>query len=113
MSVIDVIRGDDESIQLTFTDVNDNVIDLTGSTVFFTVKRKIEDTDDDAVIKKEVSVFAAPTTGVAIITLTDDDTNLTSGVYYYDVQLVDQAGLVSSIRQDKFKVHKDVTIRIT
>lgn len=112
MTEIEVIRGDDVTLTLTFTDKNGVIIDLTNSTVFFTVKRKVSDTDANALISKTITSFAAPTTGVCTVSLTDTDTNLSSGVYYYDVQLVDATGLVSSIEKDKFVVIKDITTRI-
>lgn len=113
MTEIEVIRGDDVTLTLTFTDNDGNAIDLTSGTVFFTVKKKASDTDENALIKKNISIFSAPTTGIMNLSLTDEDTDLASGVYYYDVQFIDSAGSVSSVQRDRFTVIKDITIRIS
>jgi len=47
-SNIVVYRGDDFSTQLIFTDDNEAVIDITGWTIFFTVKKKVTDSDSNA-----------------------------------------------------------------
>ena len=60
---MEVIRRDDCDFELTFKDVDGNVINLTGSTVFFTVKRHVDDDDDDAVISKTITSFEDPTSG--------------------------------------------------
>ena len=113
MKKIEVKRGDSATFDITFTDDDDVAIDLTNGTVFFTVKRKVTDTDAEAVISEESSVFEAPLTGVAIISLAPADTAELEGVYSYDVQLKDNDGNISSSDKGKFVILKDVTIRTT
>ena len=113
MEKITVKRGDSTTFDITFTDDDDAVIDLTSSTVFFTVKRKVTDTDAEAIIKKETSAFDDPLTGVAIISLAPADTTDLSGVYSYDVQLKDNDGNISSSDKGKFIILRDITIRTT
>ncbi len=108
-----MIQGDDVTLTLTFTDNDGNAIDLTGGTVFLTVKNRSTDSDDNAVLKKDVSSFSAPTTGIMTIDLTDSDTDISAGYYWYDVQFVDSSGSVSSIQKDKFIVKRDITNRIS
>jgi hypothetical protein len=114
---IEITRGDDESIVVTFTDVNDDPIDLTGSTVFFTVKtaeRLNGQNDDDASIKKNVTDHTDPTNGITTIPLTSVDTNLDpTANYWYDLQLKDSSGNISSTRKGKFSILADVTRRTT
>jgi hypothetical protein len=113
MSNIEVIRGDDVSLKLTFTDINGNAIDLTDTTVFFTVKKKLSDTDDEALISKTIDTFDDPTTGIMTILISDTETDLKSGSYYYDVQLKDENGYISSISKQRFSVEQDITLRIS
>src|SRR3990167_866883 len=94
--VFEIIRRDDTDLELTFTDVDGNPIDLTGCTVFFTAKRRVKDVDDDAVISTELDEFEAPETGVCTIPLTDVETDITPGNYYYDVQLKDTSNKIAS-----------------
>lgn len=110
---IEIIRGDDEQFELTFTDIDGDPIDLTDGTVFFTVKKSLSDDDDEALITKEITEFAAPTTGVARLVLSKTQTDIPEGRYFYDVQFKDSANMISSTIRDKFYVKKDVTLRIT
>lgn len=106
-----VIRRDDVDFELTFTDVDGDVVNLTGATVFFTVKKRITDIDDDAVIAKEITVFDFPLTGVAILTLDETDTDISPGQYYYDIQLKTSNAKITSSNYGKFYVAQDITIR--
>lgn len=108
---MEVIRRDDCDFELTFKDVDGNVINLTGSTVFFTVKRHVDDDDDDAVISKTITSFEDPTSGVALLQLSKTDTDLPAKAYYFDVQLVDSGGKVSSSQAGRFIVSQDITVR--
>lgn len=110
---ISIIRRDDVQLEFTFTDSNNNAVDLTGSTVFLTVKRKRTDTDAEALISKETTSFSAPTTGVMTFDLTDQETNIAPGLYYFDVQLKDSSGLISSSVAGDFRVSQDITTRIS
>ena len=108
---IGVIKRDDCFFELTFKDVDGNAIDLTDCLVFFTVKRNIDDTDDQAIIKKEIDDFAEPTSGIATLWLTHDDTNIDPGYYAFDIQLKDTADQISSSSRGTFIVEQDITIR--
>lgn len=109
--ILEVIKRDDIGFELTFTDVDGNPIDLTGATVFFTVKKNKLDIDDDAVISKEITSFDAPTTGVALLELTAAETNISPRSYFFDVQLKNSDGKISSIQAGRFIISQDVTIR--
>lgn len=108
---LEIIRGDDEQFELTFTDIDGNPIDLTDGTVFFTVKESLSDDDDSALITQEITTFAAPETGVARLVLDSDQTDIPEGRYFYDVQFKDSLGTISSTIRDKFYVKKDITLR--
>jgi hypothetical protein len=67
---------------------------MTGGTVYFTVKAAEYDSDDDdsdAPIAKDVTSFTLEGTK-AEWTLTDSDTYLTPGKYYYDIVFEDSTG---------------------
>lgn len=109
--IMRVIRGDDSDFELTFTDVDGEVIDLTGGTVFFTVKDNKGDTDAEAVITTEIDTFEAPETGICTLSLSSTETDITTGDYWYDIQLKDSLGRISSTYAGKFIVSKDITLR--
>ena len=106
-------RGDSRDIRLTFTDGDGAVIDITGWTVYFTVKDDIEADDDNALIKKDVTAHTNPTQGETKIELTYDDTNITSKNYYYDLQVKTDEDKVYTVLEGVFVVEEDVTRRTT
>lgn len=67
---------------------------MTGGTVYFTLKSTKYDTDaddSDAPITKTVTSFTSGNT-VASWTLTDEDTYIDPGKYYYDIVFEDSTG---------------------
>ncbi len=110
--MISVIRRDDTNLNLTFTNKADGTpIDITGYSVFFTVKQNIGDTDAEALIAKKVTSHSDAVNGKTTILITHIDSDLSEGDYMYDFQLVDTGGTVSSSQRDVFSVLNDVTIR--
>jgi hypothetical protein len=104
-----LIRGDSYSIPVSFSGIN-----LTGSTVFFTIKPALTNDADDttAVLAIEVTSHDDPTNGHTIIPLTSTDTEIEPGEYYYDIQIKNGA-TVTSIPARKVKIVADVTRRLT
>jgi hypothetical protein len=113
MADISLIRGDSSSIGFEITEDN-TPVDLTGSTVFFTVKPALTDdvTDTTAVIAIEVTNHTDPTNGKTSIPLAPTDTNVVPGDYYYDIQIKHQNGTVTSIPARRLTVSADVTRRV-
>lgn len=77
-------RGDDKFYILTFTDENQEAIDITEWVVYFTVKQKLDDDDANALLTKDVSVHFDAVNGKTKIHLTNEDTDLV-GNFYYDI----------------------------
>lgn len=106
-----IIRGDSENITVTFKDNDDVAVNLTGKTVFFTVK-KLEDINEDddasAIIKKEITTHSAPTSGETIIVLTTTDTDQAPGEYVYDLQIVSGTTVIST-EMSYLSILQDVT----
>lgn len=109
------IRGDTREINVTFLDSNNDAIDLTGGTVFFTVSISSQPKNDaDALIEKEVTSFSSPSTGQATIVLDSADTNdMTPSTYFYDLQFVSSSGVVISQPRARFKLIGDITRRVS
>lgn len=70
---------------LEFKDADDVAIDITNYTVYFTLKKYIDDLDVDAILQKDVTVHSDPTEGITEITLSSVDTKDLEGNYYYDI----------------------------
>lgn len=106
-----IIRGDSVSINFTVAGV-----DLTGATVFFTAKSAIEAddaADATAVISTETVSHIDPTAGATVIELSPTDTNVTPGLYYYDIQVKKASGTIVSVPARKMRIWADVTRRTT
>ena len=108
---MDIIKRDDSDFELTFTDVDGEIIDLTDGVVFFTVKKNVTDADDDAILQKEIDYFEHPATGVCTFSLTPTDTDILPGDYYFDIQLKNKSNRISSSAVGKFIVKQDITVR--
>lgn len=111
--MIEIIRGDDVELEFTFTDIDGNAVDLTESTVFFTVKKYAKDEDDDALIVKDFDFVGTGTSGILTLWLEAEETDIDVGVYSYDVQILDKEGYVFSSQAGKLKVNRDITVRTT
>lgn len=109
---IEVFRGDDWSMKLTFADENGTALNITGWTIFFTLKKKKTDTDADAVLQKNVTP-ESPTTGVCTVVLTNTETLNLLGLYYYDFQYKDDDGVVQTITSGGLTFVTDITRRIS
>ena len=109
-----IIKRDSISFKLTVKDECGAVIDITGYTIYFTVKSlaNISSGDNTATIQKIVTSHTDPTHGITHIALTSSDTNVTAGEYYYDIQMKTDTGAISSCVQGKFEILQDITASI-
>lgn len=110
-------RGDAFNLPLTFTDNTDEdnpvPFDLTGYTVFMTVKYLWDesDNDDNAVIKKETSSHDDAANGITSFDLSATDTNQKIGEYKADIQIVGSTGTIDSTEEFRVHITNDVTKR--
>jgi len=109
---LSIIRGDTTVFTLTLTDQAGAAVNLTSTTVFFTVKESLADADDDALIAKSTDSHSNPSGGVTAITLTSTDTAITPGAYIYDIQVKNTTdGAIQSVASGIYEVLPDVTQR--
>lgn len=109
--VVEIIRGDDKDIVLTFKDSNGDAIDTTGWTIKFTVAKSIPAStvtdDDDAVITKTV---AGTDTGIVTISILSSDTNdLEATDYKADIQVKNASNKIHSTKIFTFRILADIT----
>ena len=108
-----LMRGDDQVIELEFTE-NGAVKDITGWTIYFTLKKNIDDADTVATtIKKDITTHADPTNGRTKISLLNTETDTLEGLYFYDIQYKDAAtpAVVKTVLNGTMNFMKDVTRR--
>jgi hypothetical protein len=109
-----IVRGDDWTYNLAFYSdtAHTATINITGWTVFFTVKQHKTDTDAQASLSKTITTHVTPTTGKSKITLTNIDTNLLNGNYYFDIQVKKSDGIVQTVTIGEIEFTTDITRRI-
>jgi len=112
MQRINIIKGDDKTITTTFKDADGVVIDITGYTVFFTAKSKVSLADADAEISKTITSHSDPTVGQTQIILSDSETDISVGKYFWDLQIKDTSDKISSTNMGELFIVQDVTTRI-
>ena len=105
-------RGDDQVFALELTE-NGAVKDITGWTVYFTLKSKIDDADTAAVLKKDITTHTGPTQGKTEIPLLNTETDVLKGIYFYDIQYKDVStpAIVKTVLSGQMTFTEDVTRR--
>jgi len=110
MQRINIIKADDKTITVTFKDADGVVIDITGYTVFFTAKADLKSTD--TAIAKTITTHSDPEAGQTQIVLDQEDTDITVGKYFWDLQIKDTNDKISSTNMGELFIVQDVTERI-
>lgn len=113
---ISIQRWDTYTLPLEFTqevDGEESAINLTGITLYMTIKRSLDDTDDtDALLQKVVTSHDTPLSWLSHFKLTPEETRAlpSEEVLYYDVQLKDTLDDIYTYFRGTFTTSKDVTI---
>jgi len=111
MAIQDFYRGDTPSFNIVFQDDDGNPIDITGATVYFTLKVNTTDTDANAALQKVVTTHTNPTVGETTVALTHSDTSgLSPGTYFYDFQAVLANGDYITMDGGKVSILADTTL---
>jgi hypothetical protein len=103
-------RGDSGRLDVSVTQADGTAYDLTGATLFLTVKNALTDADSVAVIRKEVTAHDDAEEGESHFDLLTTD-NATNGRRFYDVQLKDSASKIFTLFGGLWTVTQDVTTR--
>ena len=106
-----VFRATDKTWVLNVTDSDGTAIDITGATIFFTVKINKTDTEAEAIISKDITSHTTPATGISALTLTDTDTTVPVRDYYFDFKMKDADGLLNIFGVGTFSILQGVTTR--
>jgi hypothetical protein len=92
-------KGNPYSRVLQFNDTSVTpavAYDLTGKTIFFTVKNldDVADDDTDALINKEITVHTNAGAGTSLLELDTTDTDIEEGDYKYDFRIYQAVPLI-------------------
>ena len=94
-------RGEEDSYSMNLAP-----FDLTGATVYFTVKTNRDDADP-GVLQKTIVTHDDAANGLTTLSLTRTDTDLTPGPYWFDIVIV-KSGLVKYTDPARFVVQETV-----
>ncbi len=116
---IEIIRGDDEFIDITLATASGTAADLTNVDLWFTVKESLNDSDEHAVFQKStgdatITISSPPTAGLAVVTVDAATTESLRARYldvplHCDVQLKDGAGNIQTVASGTITILHDVT----
>jgi len=107
----EITRGDNEPYTLEFTR-NGEPEPITGWKIYFTMKKKLSQSDADANLKVDITEHDDPENGKTSIYLTNGQTDdLEPGDYFFDIQVKKADGIIKTILIGKVKVVADVTRR--
>lgn len=81
-----IFRGDDATITFVVIQPDGSKMNFNGKTIKFIIKKNKASQDDTAIVLKTYEP-TEDTTQISII-LTEDDTDVTPGVYYYGIRLI-------------------------
>lgn len=112
-SPIEFIRRDTVTLTITFTNQDGDPIDLTGSTVFFTIKDRPDDPDSEALLATSWTSHTDPTAGRTSVTLSTTQTNIEPDAYFYDFQVRESGGAIQSTKKGQIIVLQDITVRVS
>lgn len=107
--VISRYRGDTVPDKWIIEDENGDPRDLTGCSAVLTVNRAKNPTSTATQLFQVNATIAAPTTGTVQFFLTALQADQAPGKYFYDVQLTDADGLVSTIEKGVYRFVQDIS----
>lgn len=108
-----IIEGDDVTHTMQFTDGDGNAIDISDWTVFVTVKDKLRDSDDDALISKDITSHDDAVNGKTSFSFTSSETADLDGGKHYDIQLKKADDSIQTILKGSVHFKDGVTTRTT
>jgi len=88
-----IARGDTDFLEIEVVDEEAEApVDITGTVIYFTVKKSSSESDQEALIYKEISEHTDPINGKSRLDTLSTDTNLPIGRYLYDLVIVFTSG---------------------
>jgi carbon monoxide dehydrogenase subunit G len=114
MTALSMTRGDDESFDVVVKTKAGVVVDITGMDLRFTAKRRVSDTDAQAVISKTTGAGITTTSAVNGAARIDveaaDTTALTATTRLtWDLQGTDETGTVRTLARGGLRIEADVS----
>lgn len=107
MTKLTAYESTDKTWNLNFTDSSDTAYDITGATIYFTVKEEKTDAATD-IISKSITSHTDAANGESAITLSDTDLDITSKEYYFQIVLEESDGTKTMILDGLLNVKENM-----
>jgi len=104
---LELLRKSTKTYELQFKKDGASV-DITGWTVYFTIKEKTEDLDTSAKLAKTVTTFENATSGIALVELSIIETDITAGNYWYSFDFKDDDDNEGTVVSGKIKIKEPI-----
>lgn len=112
-----LVRGDTYSVAVSIKDASGSPVDVSGRSIYMTLKRHLTDTDEQGVQTSGVLSGADAVNGIARLMFTPQQTDaLENTQYWYDIQLVSPASIIGgsvdrvhTLQRGRLPVELDVT----
>lgn len=102
-------RGDSDAKGFVVQDSAGAAIDITGFTFKLTVSSDRDPTDQVNEQFTIVGVIGSPTDGTVSFAPTTVDTDITPGIFFYDIEQTDGSGRIKTIIKGKCRIIQDIT----
>jgi len=104
---LEIIRKTTKNYELKFTK-DGLVTDITGWTIYFTIKESMEDLDADAELAKTITSLPNALSGTVLIELSTIDTDITMGNYWYSIDYKTDDDYSGTVVTGKIKIKEPV-----
>jgi len=103
---LSIYAGDDYAADVIVTSSDGEPADLTGYTAQSQIRTSVSDTSPDGVAQFSCSIAG----NIVTIVLTHDVTKLlTRSTYYWDLQIIDSLGWITTLLAGQVSVSKEIT----
>lgn len=85
-----ISQGASDSLEIEILNEEGVAVDITGSTIYFTVKK--DDSDVTAAIAKEITAHTDAVNGKSSLEISSADTDIAKAMYLYDLVIVFLSG---------------------
>jgi len=102
-------RGDSDAKGFVVQDSAGVAIDITGFSFKKTVNSERDPADQVNEAFTIVGVIGVPTAGTVSFAPTTVDTNITPGIFFYDIEQTDGSGRIKTIIKGKCLIVQDIT----
>ena len=109
MASITRYRGDTAPDRFTVTDTDGTALNVTGYSFIMTIDERLNPPDETTQIAQITGDLVTPSSGIIEFAPTSGDADQEPGTYYYDIQMTDGDGKLTTLAKDEYIFTQDIT----